>query len=134
MKEQLKRQVQKNLEVRMKSALRGAKMLSCHEIMGLTCEHREHYIKCMEVRSVEVDEEIKQAKQLIQFERQMTHNLRNELMSMHKRADDVDKRFDASVDNLVADRRRLRDGPAKHKHTEGDMRRMRGSMNQCKHH
>lgn len=53
----------------MKAALRGAKTLSCHEIMGLTCEHRDYYIECMEVRSVEVDEAIKEAKQLIGFER-----------------------------------------------------------------
>ena len=56
----------------------------------------------------------------------MKQNLRNELLSIHKKVDDAEKRFDASVDKMDPDRRRIREGPAKHKHSEGDERRMKG--------
>ena len=42
---------------------------------------------------------------------------------VHDKAEKTDKKFDKTVDNMVADRRKVREG---YKFSEGDQRRMMG--------
>ena len=57
------------------------------------------------------------------------------VVDLHNNADATDKRFDNSVNKMVADRRKARDGPEQHKFSEADKLRMQGKKaeNDCVH-
>ena len=59
-------------------------------------------------------------KDLVTMEQKEAADRFKMIVDLHNNADATDKRFDNSINKMTADRRKVREGPAKHKFSEAD--------------
>lgn len=120
----------------MHESMKKGKPLAIEEIMKLDDEYRDKYIDFMEENQMEVSEKIAEVRAHVLAEKVDNMQLMKAIVDVHDRADAADKKFDNSVNKLVAERKRIREGGPKTKLAMMDLERMMGKKNmryKCKH-